>query len=55
LPVAGLTVLTFSNNHLVYAFTWAALAAMVATGTILVSMDMLKGRHRTRDAPTLRS
>jgi len=25
----GLTVLTFSNNHLVYALTWFALAAMV--------------------------
>ena len=24
LPIGGLTVMTFSNNHLVYALTWAA-------------------------------
>lgn len=29
-PVGGLTVLRFTNNHLVYALTWFALAAMVA-------------------------
>ncbi|MES1163140.1 MAG: SURF1 family protein, partial [Rhizobacter sp.] len=29
-PRPGLTVLSFSNNHLVYAATWFALAAMVA-------------------------
>jgi surfeit locus 1 family protein len=26
LPVAGLTVVAFVNNHLVYALTWGALA-----------------------------
>lgn len=29
-PVGGLTVIAFHNNHLVYALTWYALAAMVA-------------------------
>ncbi len=29
-PVAGLTVIDFHNNHLVYAITWFALALMVA-------------------------
>lgn len=29
-PVGGLTVVSFHNNHLVYAFTWYALALMVA-------------------------
>ncbi len=29
-PVMGLTVVHFSNNHLVYAFTWFALALMMA-------------------------
>lgn len=29
-PVGGLTVVAFSDNHLVYALTWFALAAMVA-------------------------
>ncbi|MEK1902968.1 MAG: SURF1 family protein [Rhizobium sp.] len=30
LPVGGLTVLDFPNNHLVYAITWYVLAIMVA-------------------------
>ena len=29
-PVGGLTVITFHNNHLVYAFTWYLLALGVA-------------------------
>ena len=29
-PRAGLTVLSFYNNHLIYALTWFVLAAMVA-------------------------
>jgi surfeit locus 1 family protein len=29
-PVGGLTVISFHNTHLVYAFTWYALALMVA-------------------------
>ena len=31
-PVGGLTVVSFPNNHLVYALTWYALALMVAGG-----------------------
>lgn len=31
-PAGGLTVLRFSDNHLVYALTWYALALMVAAG-----------------------
>lgn len=31
-PRGGLTVLSFYNHHLVYAFTWFALAAMTAAG-----------------------
>lgn len=38
LPVAGLTVITFSNNF-GYALTWAALALMAATGAIFVNLD----------------
>ncbi|MCE2745415.1 MAG: SURF1 family protein [Burkholderiales bacterium] len=33
-PVDGLTVIKFHNSHLVYAFTWYALALMVAGVTI---------------------
>jgi surfeit locus 1 family protein len=42
LPVAGLTVIAFSNNHLVYALTWGALALMAAAGAILVNLDLLR-------------
>ena len=31
-PVAGLTVVSFHNNHLVYALTWYALALMMTWG-----------------------
>lgn len=34
LPVGGLTVIVFPNNHAVYALTWFALAAMSAYGLI---------------------
>ena len=33
-PVAGLTVVRFSNNHLVYAITWFILAVMAAGGFV---------------------
>ena len=36
LPVGGLTVVRFNNNHLVYALTWFALAGMTALGGLLV-------------------
>jgi len=42
LPVAGLTVISFSNNHLVYALTWGALALMAAAAAILVNLDQLR-------------
>lgn len=38
-PRAGLTVLRFSNNHLMYAITWFALAAMVAAAVGYVAFD----------------
>ena len=38
-PVAGLTVISFHNNHLVYALTWYALALMVAGGFFYVRKD----------------
>ena len=53
LPVAGLTVIAFSNNHLIYAITWGALAVMAAAGVIFVNLDLARrGRwewahHRT--------
>jgi surfeit locus 1 family protein len=43
-PVGGLTVISFVNNHLVYAVTWFALALMIAGGTVWVVRDARKGR-----------
>lgn len=43
-PVGGLTVLRFSNNHLVYALTWFALAAMTAAATVFALRDGARRR-----------
>ncbi|GAB2842462.1 SURF1 family protein [Pseudoduganella ginsengisoli] len=47
-PVGGLTVISFTNNHLVYALTWYALAAMAAGAFIWVARDD-KRRKRQHD------
>ena len=49
-PVAGLTVIDFHNNHLVYAITWFALAAMVAAATVYVVREDRKRRGSGDDA-----
>jgi surfeit locus 1 family protein len=38
-PVGGLTVVSFQNNHLVYAITWYVLALMVAGAFVWVWRD----------------
>jgi len=43
-PIGGLTVISFVNNHLVYALTWFALALMVAGAAVWVARDARKGR-----------
>lgn len=44
-PRAGLTVLHFTNNHLVYAITWFLLAAMVAVAIgYAVVVELRSGR-----------
>lgn len=48
-PVGGLTVIAFHNNHLVYAFTWYALALMVAGGCIWVVRAERKSPRRAGD------
>lgn len=42
LPVPGLTVISFSNSHLVYALTWGILALMTAAGAIFVNVETLR-------------
>jgi len=44
-PVGGLTVVSFHNNHLVYALTWYALAVMVAWACYWVFRDERKLRQ----------
>jgi len=53
-PRPGLTVLHFSNNHLVYALTWFALAAMVAAAAWWLLRDakrLAEGRDAGVAAP----
>lgn len=49
-PVGGLTVISFHNNHLVYAFTWYVLALMVASALYWVAREERKLRRRTAAA-----
>jgi surfeit locus 1 family protein len=45
-PRPGLTVLRFSDNHLVYALTWFALAAMACGAIAYIVVDHRRhGRH----------
>jgi surfeit locus 1 family protein len=46
LPVGGLTVIAFANNHLVYAITWYVLALMAAGGAAYVIRDGWPRRER---------
>jgi surfeit locus 1 family protein len=49
-PAAGLTVIAFPNNHLVYAITWYALALMVAGAAWLVVRTERAATRAKRDA-----
>ncbi len=46
LPVSGLTVVTFSNNHLTYILTWYGLALMVALASAYVWREEYRLRRR---------
>jgi surfeit locus 1 family protein len=48
-PRGGLTVVTFPNNHLVYALTWFSLALMLAGVTLY---NVREDRRRRRGAET---
>jgi surfeit locus 1 family protein len=37
LPVGGLTIIAFRNNHLLYALTWFGLAVMLAGWSLYVA------------------
>jgi surfeit locus 1 family protein len=44
-PIGGLTVISFHNNHLVYALTWYALALMVAGAGLWVAREERRMRR----------
>lgn len=46
-PVGGLTVISFPNNHLVYAFTWFGLAFMLIGASLLVARDEWHFRQKS--------
>lgn len=46
LPAGGLTVITFPNNHLVYALTWFGLALLLAGAAIRAGKDEWRLRKR---------
>jgi surfeit locus 1 family protein len=48
-PIGGLTVVSFPNNHLVYALTWYALALMAAGAVVWVLREQrnARGDHRS--------
>ncbi len=45
-PAAGLTVVSFTDNHLVYAVTWYILALMVAGAAFYVIRDEMRLRRQ---------
>ncbi|WP_307733510.1 SURF1 family protein [Duganella violaceipulchra] len=45
-PLGGLTVVSFPNNHLVYAVTWYALALMMVGGAVWVVRDGRKSQTK---------
>ncbi len=50
-PVGGLTVISFPNNHLVYAITWYLLALMVAFAAWRVWREEKQLRARRQNMP----
>lgn len=44
-PLGGLTVITFKNNHLVYALTWFGLALMVLVASVFVVREERQRRR----------
>jgi surfeit locus 1 family protein len=44
-PVGGLTVVSFNDNHLGYALTWFALAAMTGAAAVLMVREAQQRRH----------
>jgi surfeit locus 1 family protein len=48
LPVGGLTVIRFANNHLVYALTWFGMALLLGAATIIIGRNEWQARRHPR-------
>ena len=48
LPIGGLTVVAFQNNHLVYALTWFTLALMLIAAAVRVGREEIRIRRASR-------
>ena len=46
-PVGGMTVVGFANNHLIYAITWFSLDAMLAAYAVIGIRDERRRRKKT--------
>ncbi|HET6388913.1 SURF1 family protein [Hyphomicrobium sp.] len=51
LPIGGLTVIAFQNNHLVYALTWFTLALMVGVAAVRVAREEIRVRRAASTSP----
>jgi len=47
-PVAGLTVIAFNNNHLIYAVTWYTLALMVVIAGFILRHAAFESTHEAK-------
>lgn len=48
LPIGGLTVVTFANNHLVYALTWFGMALMLSVASIIIGRNEWRTRQHSK-------
>jgi surfeit locus 1 family protein len=53
LPVGGLTVIAFPNNHLLYAMTWLALALLLAGGAVQAGREEWQLRRQIKSSGRL--
>lgn len=48
LPVGGLTVVSFANNHMVYALTWFGMALLLGAASIIVGRNEWRARRLSK-------
>ncbi|MDQ0995697.1 surfeit locus 1 family protein [Phyllobacterium ifriqiyense] len=48
LPIGGLTVISFANNHLVYALTWFGMALLLGAASAIIGRNEWRARQRPK-------